>query len=72
MTILSCINRDVSIVSGSKPSEGVFGFTCGVNDGTGSSRIEMFIGNKRLDHVMTFLASETLDSNRQNEEDTRD
>ena len=44
--------------------EGAFEFTYGVNDGTGSSPTEMFVGSKRLDHVMTVLDGEVLDNDR--------
>lgn len=51
-------NADIAVFD---LSEGAFEFTYGVNDGSGSSPIEMFIGDKRLDHVITILAGEALE-----------
>jgi len=47
--------------------EGAFEFTYGVNDGTGASPIEKFVGNMRLDHVLTVRAGEALDNSGENE-----
>jgi dihydroorotase len=41
-------------------AEGSFEFTYGVNDGTGASPVETFVGDKRLEHVLTVLAGEAL------------
>jgi len=42
--------------------EGVFEFSYGVNDGSGSSPIQTFTGSRRLHHVMTLFAGELLEA----------
>jgi dihydroorotase len=43
-------------------AEGQFKFSYGVNDGSGQSTLESFVGSKRLNHVMTVLGGEALPS----------